>query len=968
MIRVSIVTPAHNAATTLTRMFDSVARQRVAEREHIVVVDGSTDGTESLARSHAARDPRIVVLVQANGGASAARNAGLAAARGEWVLFLDADDTIAPDHLVRMLAHLEGGEHADVVCCGYVRCDQTGRETERYPAPRLGTQPFRSIVSAPPTVIHGVLARRSILQAVGGFDPELRTNEDWDLWLRLARSGARFAREPRQLAFYWNAGTSLTRDPVAMVRDVITVLDRARRPDPRVANPPADLAGGLELGSFDENILSCALWSAASDIGRGGNGLAAIGALPPSLAYPWQRRGLAGTVIDGLMVGSEGRYADLARRWPELAGRVAAMLDALAERCGGTELSFAVLREIEGDVARHGRLRGTRLVGRTLSVALTPLTLFRSLATPADTETVQFRPVLLPARSAFMLPGPALRPLAAHELRRVLAQQAWRRLLRATAKLVEKVPRAVRAVDLGFMGLAVASRLPRKLLGRATREAPQATIEEPPSGKSSTPGWDAFFRTEDPWNYASAYEQLKYRRTLELLPADRPIGRAIELACAEGMFTQALARRVGRLHATDISGVAIARAAHRCRAAGAENVEFAVLDFFNEPLGEGWDLIVSSEVLYYMADAAQLEGYAAKVEAALAEGGLFLHAHAFEVTDDPGHTGFDWDDPFGAETISRTFGARAGLERVQALTTDLYLIELYRRVPPAGKRVPALAEQLSLGTALDPDIAAMVVWNGAIRTRPQVFAAERTSRLPVLMYHRIADDGPPALDEWRTTLRDFEHQLRYLRRRGYRSISIAEWEEGQRNSASLRGRPILITFDDAYVDFHDNAWPILERNGFSAHMFVVTEKVGRTADWDAAYGPPAPLMGWEQIAELHGRGMSVGSHLATHSAADQMPSRDLFDEAVRSKAELERRLGVPVTTVAPPFGAMNLRVEQVLAAAGYTRIFDAEGGIAPVWGTRWKVPRIDIAGGDDIAAFAAKIGNVAEPPEAGDRP
>ena len=149
-----------------------------------------------------------------------------------------------------MLRRLEAGERADVACCGYIRCDQAGRETERYPAPRLGDQPFRSIVGAPPTVIHGVVARRCILQAVGGFDPTLRTNEDWDLWLRVARSGARFAREPRRLAYYWNTGTSLTRDPVAMVRDVITVLDRARRPDPRVPDPQPDLAQGLEAGQL----------------------------------------------------------------------------------------------------------------------------------------------------------------------------------------------------------------------------------------------------------------------------------------------------------------------------------------------------------------------------------------------------------------------------------------------------------------------------------------------------------------------------------------------------------------------------------------------------------------------------------------------------------------------------------------------------------------------------------------------
>ena len=98
--------------------------------------------------------------------------------------------------------------------------------------------------------------------------------------------------------------------------------------------------------------------------------------------------------------------------------------------------------------------------------------------------------------------------------------------------------------------------------------------------------------TEDPWGTGSAYEQLKYRRTLSLLPG-QPIGRAMELACSEGWFTEMLAPHVGHLVASDISETALARAKQRCRAA--DNVDYRRLDMFDDPLPQDLDLIVCSK-------------------------------------------------------------------------------------------------------------------------------------------------------------------------------------------------------------------------------------------------------------------------------------------------------------------------------------------------------------------------------------
>ena len=109
---VSIVIPVYNAEQYLSRAVESVLAQTVSDWELILVDDGSTDGSGAVCDEYAARDERISCLHTENGGSSAARNAGMAQARGEWLLFVDSDDWMEADALEKLLAHSQG---ADVV-------------------------------------------------------------------------------------------------------------------------------------------------------------------------------------------------------------------------------------------------------------------------------------------------------------------------------------------------------------------------------------------------------------------------------------------------------------------------------------------------------------------------------------------------------------------------------------------------------------------------------------------------------------------------------------------------------------------------------------------------------------------------------------------------------------------------------------------------------------------------------------
>ena len=173
---------------------------------------------------------------------------------------------------------------------------------------------------------------------------------------------------------------------------------------------------------------------------------------------------------------------------------------------------------------------------------------------------------------------------------------------------------------------------PPKEAARRRQDAVQAGLRQNVWDRAK---WESLFTVPDPWAYSSPYEQRKYEQTLELLP-EGPLNRVLELACAEGHFTVQLAPRVGGLLAADIAAPAIERARDRCRTF--DHVSFQQLDMRRDPIPGRFELIVCSEVLYYIGNRFALARFARKVAAALEPGGHLLTTHAHAVVDDPiGH-------------------------------------------------------------------------------------------------------------------------------------------------------------------------------------------------------------------------------------------------------------------------------------------------------------------------------------------
>lgn len=195
---VSVVIPAHNAGKTLGRALDSVLIQDYPAREIVVVDDCSGDDTAAVAARYVGRGVQLIALPH-NQGASAARNAGVEAAGGEYVAFLDADDEWLPGKLSRQVAIIEANPRVTIVSCGGQLVSPAGQRSPLYVGrpPVTGPQAWRTLLAYNFIATPSVLARRSDLLQLGGFDPALRVAEDQDLWIKLTMRGELgYAAEP----------------------------------------------------------------------------------------------------------------------------------------------------------------------------------------------------------------------------------------------------------------------------------------------------------------------------------------------------------------------------------------------------------------------------------------------------------------------------------------------------------------------------------------------------------------------------------------------------------------------------------------------------------------------------------------------------------------------------------------------------------------------------------------------------
>ena len=201
--RVSVVLAIHNCQEFVGDAIKSMQAQSVDDWELICVDDASTDSSAEVIEGYAAEDDRIrLVRLESNRGPSGARNAGIEAARGEFIAILDADDIATPDRLAISLQAFEddpelgllGGQHLVIDAAGVIR--------DREERPKLSDAEFRTSLEQSTTIPHSsMMMRTADARAIGGYDERLPSAEDYDLILRMS-ARCKCARLDRCLLHY----------------------------------------------------------------------------------------------------------------------------------------------------------------------------------------------------------------------------------------------------------------------------------------------------------------------------------------------------------------------------------------------------------------------------------------------------------------------------------------------------------------------------------------------------------------------------------------------------------------------------------------------------------------------------------------------------------------------------------------------------------------------------------------------
>jgi glycosyltransferase involved in cell wall biosynthesis len=223
MPKTSVIIPAYNQARYLNQAIESVLNQTDPDFELVVVDDGSTDDTAQIA--HTFSDKRLRYIYQENRGLSAARNAGIHHTSAPFITFLDSDDVFLPEKISCLAEALQQHPEFGLVAGQAIPIDEEGLRIGKIFDKPIPKEPSLLLLGNP-LHVGSVMLRRECQEKVGDFDESLRSYEDWDMWLRLARNGCGFGWVPRPVSLYRFHTAQMTRIGTQMTTSTFAVLDK----------------------------------------------------------------------------------------------------------------------------------------------------------------------------------------------------------------------------------------------------------------------------------------------------------------------------------------------------------------------------------------------------------------------------------------------------------------------------------------------------------------------------------------------------------------------------------------------------------------------------------------------------------------------------------------------------------------------------------------------------------------------
>lgn len=222
------------------------------------------------------------------------------------------------------------------------------------------------------------------------------------------------------------------------------------------------------------------------------------------------------------------------------------------------------------------------------------------------------------------------------------------------------------------------------------------------------------------------------------------------------------------------------------------------------------------------------------------------------------------------------------------------------------------------------------------------------SFMPVLMYHKIPDAPIATKHQIFVTKENFAKHLAYFKRHGLTPITFRDYQDfasGRRPLAEFPKRPLVLTFDDGYLDNYTNLLPLMQQYGYRGVLYLLGDFEVRHNQWDLAVDPTEPradIMNETQKRAFVAAGWEIGAHTQTHPRLTTLPPPAAAKEINDSKAELERRLGTDVLSFAYPYGDLSPETKQLVQQAGFTYAVATDSGGLHLEDDRLQIFRINM--------------------------
>jgi len=182
--------------------------------------------------------------------------------------------------------------------------------------------------------------------------------------------------------------------------------------------------------------------------------------------------------------------------------------------------------------------------------------------------------------------------------------------------------------------------------------------------------------------------------------------------------------------------------------------------------------------------------------------------------------------------------------------------------------------------------------------------------VPILMYHSVSDAGPGPVSLPSSAFRD---QVAVLADTGARGITVSQYVAARKAGGELPRGTVVLTFDDGYRDFADRVFPVLQKHGWGATVFVPIAPVDEGRPWDCGDGHRRELLSWHEIGELASNGVEFGAHSINHTDLTRLPAEDAREEIAMSGERLYEQTGRRVEGFAPPFGRADEALRHEMA-------------------------------------------------------